>query len=109
MIIVVARSIVYHKYYNISFGTLINKLTFRKLLMQIEGAFVQGIGFLMQEEFLTNSEGLAVTDSTWTYKIPTIDTVPKQLNIELLSSGYHQKRLLSSKGMFSKLFYCFLE
>lgn len=61
----------------------------------------------MQEEFLTNSEGLAVTDSTWTYKIPTIDTVPKQINIELLSSGYHQKRVLSSKGMSFKLFYCF--
>ncbi|KAJ0982588.1 hypothetical protein J5N97_010843 [Dioscorea zingiberensis] len=67
-------------------------------LGQIEGAFVQGIGFFMYEEFLTNSEGLVVTDGTWTYKIPTVDTIPKQFNVELLDSGHHQKRVLSSKA-----------
>lgn len=48
-------------------------------LGQIEGAFVQGLGFFMLEEFLMNSDGLVVTDSTWTYKIPTVDTIPRQL------------------------------
>lgn len=68
--------------------------------LQIEGAFVQGIGFFMLEEYLANPDGLVVADSTWTYKIPTIDTIPKQLNVEILNSGHHQKRILSSKGVF---------
>ncbi|CAN1247698.1 Indole-3-acetaldehyde oxidase [Linum perenne] len=65
---------------------------------QIEGAFVQGIGFFMSEEYNTNSEGIVTTDSTWTYKIPTIDTIPKQFNVQILSSGHHQNRVLSSKA-----------
>ncbi|PIA54130.1 hypothetical protein AQUCO_00900595v1 [Aquilegia coerulea] len=67
-------------------------------LGQIEGAFVQGIGFYMLEEYITNSDGLVTSDGTWTYKIPTIDTIPKQFNVEILSSGHHQKRVLSSKA-----------
>ncbi|XP_039139815.1 indole-3-acetaldehyde oxidase-like [Dioscorea cayenensis subsp. rotundata] len=67
-------------------------------LGQIEGSFVQGIGFFMSEEFITNSEGLVVTDGTWTYKIPTVDTIPKQFNVEFLDSGHHEKRVLSSKA-----------
>ncbi|XP_047330185.1 abscisic-aldehyde oxidase-like [Impatiens glandulifera] len=67
-------------------------------LGQIEGAFVQGIGFFMLEEYLTNSDGLVVTDSTWTYKIPTIDTIPKRFNVEILNSNHHKNRVLSSKA-----------
>ncbi|KAL8255816.1 hypothetical protein R6Q59_030883 [Mikania micrantha] len=67
-------------------------------LGQIEGAFVQGIGFFMLEEYLTNSDGMVVVDGTWTYKIPTIDTIPKQLNVQILNSGHHKKRVLSSKA-----------
>ncbi|KAL5708963.1 hypothetical protein ACHQM5_019704 [Ranunculus cassubicifolius] len=67
-------------------------------LGQIEGAFVQGIGFFMQEEYLANSHGMVVTEGTFDYKIPTIDTIPKQINVEILSSGHHQKRVLSSKA-----------
>lgn len=54
----------------------------------------------MLEEYLTNENGLVVTDSTWTYKIPTIDTIPKQFNVEVLNTGHNQKRVLSSKGKF---------
>lgn len=70
-------------------------------LIQVEGAFVQGIGFFMSEEYLTNLDGLVVADSTWTYKIPTIDTIPRQFNVEVLNSGHHEKRVLSSKGMYA--------
>ena len=52
----------------------------------------------MLEEYPTNSDGLVVSEGTWTYKIPTIDTIPKQFNVEILNSGHHQKRVLSSKG-----------
>ncbi|KAI3871369.1 hypothetical protein MKW92_031472 [Papaver armeniacum] len=67
-------------------------------LGQVEGAFVQGVGFFMLEEYLTNSEGLVVSDGTWNYKIPTIDTIPRQFNVEILNSGHHKKRVLSSKA-----------
>ncbi|GER40669.1 aldehyde oxidase [Striga asiatica] len=67
-------------------------------LGQIEGAFVQGLGFFMLEEYLFNSDGLMVADGTWTYKIPTIDTIPREFNVEILNSGHHQKRVLSSKA-----------
>nr|CAB3452001.1 unnamed protein product [Digitaria exilis] len=67
-------------------------------LGQVEGAFVQGIGYFMSEEYVTNSDGLVISDGTWTYKIPTVDTIPKQFNVKLLNSGFHKKRVLSSKA-----------
>ncbi|KAL1552861.1 aryl-alcohol oxidase 3 [Salvia divinorum] len=67
-------------------------------LGQIEGAFVQGLGFFMQEEYSTDSDGTMVADGTWTYKIPTIDTIPKQFNVQVLNSGHHKQRVLSSKA-----------
>ena len=69
-------------------------------LLQIEGAYVQGIGFFMLEEYPTNSDGLVIANGTWSYKIPTVDTIPKQFNVEILNSGHHEKRVLSSKGKF---------
>ncbi|KAL3620262.1 aryl-alcohol oxidase 3 [Castilleja foliolosa] len=67
-------------------------------LGQIEGAFVQGLGFFMLEEYLANEDGLVTTDSTWTYKVPTLDNIPKQFNVEVLNTGHNQKRILSSKA-----------
>lgn len=67
-------------------------------LGQIEGAFVQGIGFFMLEEYLADPDGMVVADSTWTYKIPTIDTIPRELNVEIMNSGHRQNRVLSSKA-----------
>ena len=54
----------------------------------------------MLEEYPTNSDGLVIANGTWTYKIPTVDTIPKQFNVEILNSGNHKNRVLSSKGKF---------
>ena len=59
---------------------------------------MQGVGFFTNEEYATNSDGLVINDGTWTYKIPTVDTIPKQLNVELINSARDQKRVLSSKA-----------
>ncbi|CAA7015316.1 unnamed protein product [Microthlaspi erraticum] len=67
-------------------------------LGQIEGAFVQGIGFFMSEEYTTDENGLVNQEGTWDYKIPTIDTIPKQFNVQILNSGHHKNRILSSKA-----------
>lgn len=55
----------------------------------------------MHEEYLTNEDGLMVSNSTWTYKIPTIDTIPQNFNVHVVNSGHHKKRVLSSKGIIS--------
>ncbi|CAL5089863.1 unnamed protein product [Urochloa decumbens] len=67
-------------------------------LGQIEGSFIQGIGFFIYEEYITNSDGLMISNSTWDYKIPSVDIIPKQFNAEILDSGYHKNRVLSSKA-----------
>ncbi|XP_019434190.1 PREDICTED: indole-3-acetaldehyde oxidase-like [Lupinus angustifolius] len=67
-------------------------------LGQIEGAFVQGLGFFMLEEYETNGDGLVLADGTWNYKIPTLDTIPQQFNVQIINSGHHQHRVLSSKA-----------
>ncbi|XP_050904044.1 abscisic-aldehyde oxidase isoform X2 [Lathyrus oleraceus] len=67
-------------------------------LGQIEGAFVQGLGFFMLEEYGTDLNGMSLADGTWNYKIPTIDTIPQQFNVQILNSGHHQHRVLSSKA-----------
>jgi len=56
------------------------------------------VGFFTNEEYKTNSDGMVIHDSTWTYKIPTVDTIPKQFNVELINSARDRKRVLSSKG-----------
>lgn len=39
-------------------------------LGQVEGGIVYGLGNVLTEEVIYNSEGILHTDSTWTYKIP---------------------------------------
>ncbi|KAJ1293276.1 hypothetical protein BS78_01G055200 [Paspalum vaginatum] len=67
-------------------------------LGQVEGAFIQGVGFFTNEEYKTNDDGMVIHDGTWTYKIPTVDTIPKEFNVELINSARDKKRVLSSKA-----------
>lgn len=57
----------------------------------------------MYEEYTTNENGLVNEEGTWDYKIPTIDTIPKQFNVQILNSGHHKNRILSSKGLIYSL------
>lgn len=52
----------------------------------------------MMEEYTTDEKGLVVQQGTWDYKIPTVDTIPKQFHVEILNTGHHKNRVLSSKG-----------
>jgi xanthine dehydrogenase/oxidase len=54
---------------------------------QVEGAFVQGIGYLLTEKLVFETEGeekgrLNATN-TWRYKIPAVTTIPLQMNTYL--------------------------
>lgn len=57
---------------------------------QVEGAFVQGIGFLMTEDLVYqpetnagNEKGQLNTTNTWRYKIPAQVTIPLEFNVSL--------------------------
>jgi xanthine dehydrogenase large subunit len=50
---------------------------------QIEGGFVQGLGWLTCEELRWNEAGRLLTDAPSTYKIPTAGEVPRDLRIDL--------------------------
>lgn len=55
----------------------------------------------MTEDVERDSKGRLVSDGTWTYKPPTIDTIPQKMNVELFKSPAHTERVFSSKGTVS--------
>ncbi|EFJ41839.1 hypothetical protein VOLCADRAFT_98105 [Volvox carteri f. nagariensis] len=57
-------------------------------LGQVEGAFVQGLGMMLQEEVTYDSTtGALVQNSTWNYKPPSVSCVPQQLNVHMLNDA----------------------
>jgi xanthine dehydrogenase large subunit len=54
---------------------------------QIEGGFIQGLGWLTTEELKWSSEGRLLTDSPATYKIPAIGDAPIEFNVSLLKDS----------------------
>ncbi|MFM9268903.1 xanthine dehydrogenase molybdopterin binding subunit [Halomonas elongata] len=51
---------------------------------QVEGAFIQGMGWLTSEELKWNDAGRLVSDGPSTYKIPAFGDLPPTFNVELL-------------------------
>ncbi|MCW4153417.1 xanthine dehydrogenase molybdopterin binding subunit [Halomonas sp. 18H] len=51
---------------------------------QVEGGFIQGMGWLTSEELKWNDKGMLITDGPATYKIPTFGDLPPIFNVELL-------------------------
>lgn len=51
---------------------------------QVEGAFVQGIGYLLTEKLVSETEGVNKgrlnSTNTWRYKIPAVTTIPLEMN-----------------------------
>jgi xanthine dehydrogenase large subunit len=54
---------------------------------QIEGGFVQGMGWLTTEELVWDSAGQLRTHAPSTYKIPTSSDVPADFRVALFESG----------------------
>lgn len=51
---------------------------------QIEGAFIQGMGWLTTEELKWNDEGRLMSNGPATYKIPAVGDTPFEFNVSLL-------------------------
>ena len=54
---------------------------------QIEGGFVQGLGWLTTEEISWNKDGNILSHSPSTYKIPAVSDIPKKFNVEIYKEG----------------------
>lgn len=51
---------------------------------QVEGGFIQGLGWVTTEEIKWDSKGNLLTHSPDTYKIPTVQDIPKDFRVKLL-------------------------
>ena len=65
---------------------------------QVEGAFIQGMGWLTTEELVWDDQGRLLTTGPASYKIPAIGDAPTEFNVELLPDSpnaeatiYHSK------------------
>ncbi|WP_425469775.1 xanthine dehydrogenase molybdopterin binding subunit [Paraburkholderia unamae] len=56
-------------------------------LGQVEGGFIQGMGWLTTEELWWNRDGRLMTHAPSTYKIPAVSDTPEAFNVKLYRSG----------------------
>jgi xanthine dehydrogenase large subunit len=66
---------------------------------QIEGGFIQGIGWLTSEQLVWNDKGLLTTHAPSTYKIPTAGDVPAHFEIQLWPEANREDNVGGSKAV----------
>jgi len=66
---------------------------------QIEGGFVQGMGWLTTEELVWNNQGLLATYAPSTYKIPTAGDVPAHFRVDLWPEANTEDNVSGSKAV----------
>ncbi len=65
---------------------------------QIEGAFMQGVGWCTTEEIKWDVKGNMLNHSPDTYKIPGIRDIPQQFNVNLLENAPNPNTIHQSKA-----------
>jgi xanthine dehydrogenase large subunit len=66
---------------------------------QIEGGFIQGMGWLTTEQLVWNDKGLLTTHAPSTYKIPTTGDVPEHFRIDLWPEPNREDNVFGSKAV----------
>src|SRR5690606_36351145 len=66
---------------------------------QIEGGFVQGMGWLTTEELVFDAKGRLATHAPSTYKIPVASDVPADFRVTLFPSANRQATIYRSKAV----------
>ncbi len=61
---------------------------------QVEGGFVQGMGWLTMEELVWSRDGRLTTHAPSTYKIPVASDVPADFRVELLATGQNREEVV---------------
>ena len=68
-------------------------------LGQIEGGFIQGMGWLTSEELLWDDAGRLISDSPANYKIPTAHECPETFNVAFHAGANPQPTIHRSKAV----------
>ena len=68
-------------------------------LGQIEGAYIQGMGWLTSEQLLWNDKGRLMTHAPSTYKIPSVTDVPTDFHVALFENRNVKDTILRSKAV----------
>jgi len=66
---------------------------------QIEGGFVQGMGWLTSEELVWSDQGLLTTHAPSTYKIPTAGDVPTHFKVDLWPEPNPEDNVFGAKAV----------
>jgi len=66
---------------------------------QMEGGFVQGVGWLTIEELLWDAQGRLATAGASTYKIPSFSELPEVFNVEFLERATEPGVIFGSKAV----------
>ncbi|MEZ5639426.1 MAG: xanthine dehydrogenase molybdopterin binding subunit [Burkholderiaceae bacterium] len=66
---------------------------------QIEGGFVQGMGWLTTEQLVWNDKGLLTTHAPSTYKIPATGDIPEHFTVELWPEPNREDNVFGSKAV----------
>ncbi|ODS71720.1 MAG: xanthine dehydrogenase molybdopterin binding subunit [Acidovorax sp. SCN 68-22] len=66
---------------------------------QIEGGFVQGMGWLTTEELVWKDDGMLATHAPSTYKIPATGDLPERLHIALWPEANREDNVGGSKAV----------
>jgi len=66
---------------------------------QIEGAYIQGLGWLTCEELVWDPRGRLLTHGPSTYKIPAVGDAPEDFRVSLLSSAAQDSVIHGSKAV----------
>jgi len=68
-------------------------------LGQVEGALVQGIGWMTMEEIAYNNKGRLLSNALSTYKVPDIFSAPKIIDVKPLETEGNAMAILKSKAV----------
>jgi xanthine dehydrogenase large subunit len=66
---------------------------------QIEGGFIQGVGWLTIEELLWDEKGRLASAGASTYKLPSCSEVPGTFNVTFLPRAAHSGVVFGSKAV----------
>ena len=65
---------------------------------QIIGGFIQGVGWVTNEDLRYSDKGELLSYSPTTYKIPNIQDLPEIFNVDTISNPHHQINVRRSKA-----------
>jgi len=66
---------------------------------QVEGAFIQGVGWCTTEEIKWNDKGHLLNHSPDTYKIPSVQDIPADFRVQLLQGVSNPNAIRKSKAV----------